>query len=406
MAGDGGPPDRLGSLFGRLLAATGLSNLGDGLLAAALPLLVAGITRDPVQVAGATFAYQLPWLVTSLVSGALIDRLDRRWVMVAAQVARAALVASLAAAVALGLVNLPAVYVIAFAVGVAETFFDPATEALVPSLVDARLLTRANGRRQAVEYVGNGLAGPPLGAFLFGVAVALPFYTHAALLVASALLVVTIGGRFRVGGQRGKLRTEIVDGLRWLLRHRVLRTLAVMAGIINLFVTAIVATFVLFAQDVLGVREVGYGLLLTGLGLGGVIGAFTGPRLVAAVGPGRTIQLVLLGQAALTAIAGATSSRWVVGAGLFLFGMLGTAWNIVSVTLRQTLTPDELRGRVSGAARLLAWGSQPVGAIVGGGLASLFGLRAPFFAAGAVWVVMTVLTRRIITNRNLTPRVP
>lgn len=392
----------LGSRFGRLLTAAAISNLGDGVGGVAFPLLVATLTRDPLQVAGVTFALQLPWFLMAVISGALVDRMDRRRVMVITDLVRGGIVVGLAVAVGAGMVNLPLLYLAAFALGLAETFFDPASEAIVPSLVARDQLATANGRRQAAEFVGNSFAGPPLGAVLFGFMAALPFYFDAATFFVAAALVAALTGSFRA--ERAvitTLRADVGEGLRWLLRHRVLRTLASMAGITNLFGTAIVSVFVLFAQDILGVSEFGYGVLLTAIGLGGLTGAFVAPLIVRRLGQGTTAQSTILAQAVLAILAGSLSNPYLTGVILFGYGVLITTWNTVSVTLRQSLTPDQLRGRVAGAARLLAWGSQPIGAVLGGVIAKAAGLRAPFFVAAAAWVLLAAGTARIINNRTI-----
>lgn len=394
--------DSLGSNFSRLVAAAGISNIGDGVLSAALPLVVATITRDPVLVAGATVAATLPWFVLALVSGALVDRLDRRRVMVITDTFRAILIAALGLAVATGAVNLPIIYLVAFGLGTAETFFDTSAEAFLPSLVKRSQIETANGRIQGVEWVGNAFAGPPLGALLFGMAASLPFFFDAGTFLLAAVLIFLITGSFRAERTEHKpLREEITSGLRWLFHQKVLRTLAIMAGITNLFVVGVISIFVLFAQDILLVGDAGYGVLLATLGLGGLIGALTAPRIIPVIGPGRTIQAVVVLQAALILVFGLNSNPWLAGLMMAMFGFLIVGWNVVSVSLRQTLTPDALRGRVSSAARMVSWGAQPLGAIVGGLIASSFGLQAPFFVAAAAWLIMAFVTAPIVNNRTI-----
>lgn len=392
----------LGRNFSKLLAASGISNIGDGVLSAAFPLVVASITRDPVLVAGATVAQTLPWFALALISGALVDRMDRRRVMVITDTFRAVLIAVLGLTVATDVVNLPIIYVIAFALGTAETFFDTSAEAFLPSVVSKPQIEAANGRIQGVEWVGNAFAGPPLGALLFGFTASLPFFFDAATFLIAAVLVALIAGTFRAERSDPRpLREEITSGLRWLFRQRVLRALAAMAGVTNLFVMGVISIFVLFAQDILLVSDAGYGVLLATLGVGGLIGAITAPRLIPMVGPGTTIQAVVVLQAGMIFVFGLNSNPWLAGLLMALFGFLIVAWNVVSVSLRQTLTPDPLRGRVSSAARMVSWGTQPLGAVMGGLLASAFGLRAPFFVAAAAWLLMAFVTLPIVNNRTI-----
>ena len=393
---------KLGARFDKLSIAAGVSNIGDGVSDAAFPLLVASLTRDPLLVAAATLIGRLPWLLFALISGALVDRMDRKRVMVITNVLRALGIGLMAWGVATDRVELFAIYVVAFGLGVAETFFDTSAEALVPRLVDIDDLPPANGRLQALEWVGGAFAGPPLGALLFAVFAALPFFLDAASFAIAAVFILLIPGSYR--SERvidTSVREDIAGGLKWLWNQRVVRTLALMAGVTNLFTFGIIAVFVLYAQDILGVSDVGYGVLLATLGVGGLLGAVIGPRLVLSLGSGNTIRLTLVAQIVLTALFGFTSNVYVVGALLLLYGLLITAWNIVAVSLRQGLTPDEIRGRVAGASRLLAWGAQPLGALLGGLVASAFGLRAPFFVASVAFVIATALVWSIISNETI-----
>jgi len=395
---------RLGRRFGYLLTASAISNLGDGFMGAAFPLLVATLTRDPVLVAGATLAGRLPWLLFAVPSGALVDRMDRRRVMVTTNLVRATLVGVLTWTIATGNVTLLLVYGVAFALGTAETFFDTSSEALVPLIVERDLLPNANARFQLFEWAGNAFIGPPLGAALFAAAAALPFGLNAGsfAIAAGFIALVTVAQRPRQPRTGASLRTEVLEGLTWLWRQPVLRTLALMAGVTNLVTFGIIAIFVLFAQDVLGLEEAGYGILLATLGVGGLVGASFAAKVVAKVGPGVAAQATVVIGSILNGILGTTSNPWVAGTVLFTYGLSITLWNVVSVSLRQSITPDELRGRVAGASRLVTWGAQPVGAALGGVAAAWFGLRAPFFVAAVGLLATFLLTVRLVNNETIT----
>lgn len=393
---------RLGSDFDKLSVAAGISNIGDGIMGAAFPLLVASLTRDPLLVAGATLAGRLPWFLFALFSGALVDRLDRRRVMVWTDLLRAAGVGLLAWGVGTGEVGLISVYTIAFGLGVAETFFDTSAEAFTPRLVARRDLPAANGRLQGLEWVGGSFIGPPIGAALFVAAASLPFSLNAVSFALAAFLVFAIRGEFRTERlEKTTLRSDVVVGLRWLWAQRVVRTLAFMAGTTNFFSFGIISIFVLFAQDILEVPDAVFGVLLAAMGVGGLLGALASPRIVKWIRSGNTLRLSVSLQVVATMVMGSTSNAWIAGATMALYGFLITSWNIVSVSLRQELTPDDLRGRVAGAARLLAWGSQPLGALVGGWVAAAFGLRSPFFLAAAAFAVMLALTWTVISNDSI-----
>ncbi len=393
---------KLGSRFDKLSIAAGISNIGDGVVGAAFPLYVAVLTREPMLVAGATLVSRLPWFLFALISGALVDRMDRKRVMVVTDVLRAAGIAVLALGVWSGDAGLIAVYAIGFGLGVAETFFDTAAEAFTPQLVSDDRLPAANGRLQAVEFVGGSLAGPPVGALLFAVAAAVPFFVDSVSFLVAALVVAMIPGSYR--SERtgdGTIWEDIKEGIGWLWRQRVLRSIVIMAGVINLVAFAIMSIFVLYAQDILGVDEVGYGLLIAVVGVGGLVGAFVSPRIVEIAGPGNTLRMVMGFSGVLSLVFALITSPLVAGVLMVMFGFVITGWNVVSVSLRQALTPDELRARVAGSARLLAWGTQPLGALLGGILGSTLGLTSPFLIGGVVWIGMLFVTLHITRNETI-----
>ena len=344
---------KLGRRFSLLWAAAGVSNLGDGIFFAALPLLVVSLTTDPLAVALASFAGTLPWFLFALLSGALADRLDRRRVMIYVDLARAVLVGVLAIAVLTDVVSLPLIYLIAFLLGSAETLFDTSSEAIIPNLVPDGSLPDANGRLQGTVWVTSAFFGPPLGAVLFASFAAAPFLVDSVSFVAAAVLVALISGRYRP--QRDlterSITQDVSEALRWLYHQKVLFTLALMAGTINLFGSAIFAVFVLFITQEIGLSELGYGVLLGVVGLTGLIGALNAPRTIRLLGPGLTIQVIVGVSALLSLAMGFARSTVVVGVIAALYGLFTTSWNVVSVTLRQELTPDDLRGQETGDAR-------------------------------------------------------
>lgn len=393
---------RLGSSFDKLSLAVGVSNVGDGMVAAAFPLLVASLTRDPVLVAGATLAGRLPWFLFALISGALVDRMDRKRVMVITDALRAVGVGGLAWGVSTGDIGILPIYLVAFGLGLSETFFDTAAEAFTPALVNVTDLPAANGRLQGLEWVSGSFVGPPVGAALFAVAASLPFFVDAASFVLAALLVALIPGAYRTDRSvTTTLRADIFSGLRWLWGQRVLRTLALMAGTTNFFTFGIVSIFVLYAQDILDVSDAVYGVLLASLGVGGLLGAVVGPRMVTRIGSGNTLRLSVGIQIVTLILFASTSNGWIAGFLMAVFGTQITWWNVVAVSLRQELTPDEMRGRVAGGSRLLTWGSMPLGAFFGGAVASALGLRAPFFAAAAAFMAMLLLTWTVVANESI-----
>jgi MFS family permease len=395
----------LGAEYRKLWAASAISNLGDGVTLVAGPLLAATLTRDPVLVAGVAFSQRVPWLLFPLISGALVDRLDRRRVMGYVDAARTALIGALGITLLLGWVSLPLMYAIFFLMGTLETLFDNASQAIIPAVVSRDRLERANSRLYAAEIISNQLAGPPLGGFLFSVAVAVPFLLDAGTFAAAAVLILALRGKFRPERPEGAppttLLAEIGEGLRWLWNHRLIRTLAIMLGVFNMTFAATDAIFVLFAQDVLGLGSFGYGVLVTSWAVGGLIGSLMADKIVAWLGSGRALQASVLVSALVLAVVALSENAFVVWAAFLLVGVTVVVWNVITVSFRQAVVPEDIFGRVNSVYRLLGWGGLSVGALLGGFLAWGFGLTVPFWFAAAVLAIMLFLTLPLVNNHTV-----
>lgn len=399
------PQEPLGPNYRKLWVASAVSNLGDGVRLTALPLMAAEITRQPAQIAAIDLASTLPWFLFALLAGAFVDRVDRRHAMGAANIIRAILVGALALSVLADNATLVLLYVVAFLLGCAETVYDNANQAILPSLVRKDQLERANGRIWAAEFTTNQFAGPPLGAFLFVTAAAAPFFLDSASFLISALLVLSFSGSFKAprdeGLPRTTMRSDIAEGLRWLWNHKLLRTLAMMLGTWNALNTAAFSIFVLFALEILDVTEVGYGILMSSLVVGSVAGSLSGSAVSRRLGPGTTLRVAVVSGAALVLVIGLTSNPYVVGVMFAIEGFAATVWNVITVSMRQAIIPDRLLGRVNSVYRMFGWGSMPIGAALGGFLGTVFGLRAPYFVMAGGLALMAALTAPLINNRTI-----
>ncbi len=382
----------LGGQFVKLWAASAASNLGDGVWLVAAPLLAASLTRDPALVAGLAFAQRLPWLLFGLLGGALADRLDRRRTMVMVALFRASLVGMLGLAVLLDRATMPLLYAVFFLIATGETLFDTSAAAMVPAVVAREALPKANARLAGTWTVTNQFVGPPLGGVMFSAAASLPFLLGAGGLSCAAALLTTLRGTFKAepeaGEARGTLLAEIGEGVRWLWRHRLLRTISLAMALLNLTLVAQVSIMVLFAEERLGLGPGGYGALLTAYGVGGVVGGLIAERVLACVGEGAYLRLAIVIEGAAPAAIALSSSGFVVGTVLALFGVHAVVWGALLSTLRQELTPDRLRGRVRSVHALIEYGTAAPGALLGGLLATRFGLTAPFWLGAAAGVLL------------------
>jgi MFS family permease len=379
-------PARLGADFIKLWIASAVSNVGDGITMAAGPLLVASLTTDPTPVAGAVFVQQLPWLLFSLISGAYVDRVDRRRLVVGVNILRGTALSGLVLAMTAGSVTVPIVYVVFFLLGAGETLADTASAALLPAVVAAEKLGSANARLMATFTIGNQFVAKPLGAWLFITAAALPFGVDALSFFIAAVLVSTLRPRIpaQPTGPRARLRTDIAAGMRWLWRHSVLRTLAVTMGLGNVVFCAAFAVFVLYARQRLQLSDVGYGLLLTTFAIGGLLGTTIATRVQTRFGSANVLRAGLVIEALTHATLAATTSPWVAATVLVIFGVHTMAWGVIVVTLRQRVVPGDLLGRVSSVYSLLDLGGAAIGSLLGGVFATVLGVTAPFWIAAGV----------------------
>jgi MFS family permease len=385
--------------FWRLWSASAASNLADGLFFIALPLLAVRLTDSPILIAGLAIAGRLPWLVFVLVAGALADRLDRRTTMRNVQLFRVAVVGILAGLALMDALSLPVLYVAAFVLGVGETLFDTAAQSILPSVVDKEQLATANGRLYGVELVMNQFIGPPLGGLLIGLSVPLVLASSIVGYALAALGLTMVVGSFRPqrSGPPTRMTADIAEGLRYLWRNRVLRTMAFMVGGMNLASTATFAVLVLYAVSPgpMSLSEPGFGVLLTTFAIGSLLGSFVAAPLQRRFGRVRMLFLSVVIIGAGIAVPAFTTSAIIIGASFAVSGLFIVVWNVITVSLRQRIVPDSLLGRVNAGYRLFAWGTQPIGALLGGLVGEVLGLQAVFLLGGALGLTM-LLARLVI----------
>ncbi|WP_436530202.1 MFS transporter [Actinoplanes sp. HUAS TT8] len=394
------------SNFVRLWTAAAVSNLGDGVTMVAGPLLLATVSDSPALIAGGAFAGQLPWLLFSLVSGAFVDRLDRRRVVVVVNLARAGVLAGLAAVIASGHVSVPVIYAAVFLLGVGETLADTAYGALLPAAVAPQDLERANGRLAATFTIADQFAGKPVGAWLYGVAAAVPFGVDAVSFVVAAGLIASLrlGPPVPAVHDRRDLRVEIGEGLRWLGRHRLLRTLATGMGVANIAFCAAFAVFVLYARERLGLSDVGYGFLLTTFAVGGLVGAGSAARLAHRFGTARVLRAGLIVEVITHLTLAVTTNPIVAGSVIVIFGVHTTVWGVLVASIRQRTVPDQLRGRVGSAFGLLETGGAAIGWLLGAALTQFWSVTTPFWLAAFAMLTVVAAAWRPLSRADTMSR--
>jgi MFS family permease len=376
-------PARLGTGFRWLVGSSWVTNLGDGMLIAAGPLLVASQTRNPVLVSAAMLALTAPWLVVGLLAGALADRLDRRVVIMAANAVRGTVLAGLCVTIVTGHVNIAVVLLAMLALGTAETFVDATAGTLTPMLVDKRDLGIANARLMTGMITGNQLVGPAVGALLFSVGMVWPFALTVVCIAVGVVLVSRIGTP--PGAVRAEvdthIRQDIADGVRWLMGNPPVRTLAIIIVVFNVTWAAPWAVLVLWALERVGIDEAGFGLLTTAAALGGLLATFSYGRLERLVPLATLMRTVLLAEVVFHLAMALTTSAWAAYPLMFFFGAYAFVWGTLSQAVRQRAVPSELQGRVGSVYMICVMGGMLVGSLLGGVIAQAWGLTAPWWFA-------------------------
>ena len=423
----------LGKNYWRLFTAHAVSNLGDGIAAIAYPWLASAVTRSPFLIALVAVASRLPWLIFTLPAGVITDRFNRGKIIVAMDIARGCLALLVAIVVTLESDSLPklnevssltdletnwTLYIVlivtALLFGFAEVLRDNSAQTLLPSVVEKNNLESANGKLWSVEYVTNSFIGPPLGSFLLGIAIFLPFYIDSAAFFISAGLIATlIPSLKRVDTEKKveklNFRAEIKEGFTWLWNHELLRPMALILGALNAIGALTTAVFILFAQEILETSLFIFAVLGTAGAVGGSLGGILGPKISKKLGSGPSLYLTLLSGPIIALIIGVSSSWHLFYLLTAISTVFAVLWNVITVSLRQSIIPSHLLGRVNSVYRFFAWGSIPIGTLLGGALVDLvelmgdreIALRSPYFLSAFLGLALFIFAAPRLTTAKI-----
>lgn len=393
--------------YWRFLIAALLANIGDGIRLAAFPLLASSLTADPIMVASVTAAQALPWLVAGLAAGSLADRRSARTLMLAADSGRFIVLVGLIVLIVTEQVTIGALLIEACVLGLGEIVRDTAAQTVIPRLVGKAMLERANGRLVAAEVLGGEFVGPPVGAALFVMGVALPFVANGAALALCVLLVLSIPMTLLASRMATSeiyptaIDDGVVAGLRWLRGELLLCSLVATVAAIALADSAWFATLVLFVRHGLELPETAFGWLLAVGGLGGVFGALVAERLIGG-SRHRAVLAWSLGAGGVTpALLIIAPHLWAVVGVVVVTSASFAILNVASVSLRHRLVPESLLGRTTATAGTITFGATALGALVGGAVAAAGGLRAPFALTALLGIAATVVW--LASSRGLSP---
>jgi MFS family permease len=415
-----------------LWTATAISNLGDGISGVAYPWVASAVTRSPLLIAAAGFASRLPWLIFTLHAGVITDRFDRRKLIIAMDAIRGVLTLIVGAIVLLNKDSLPSLknlssitdletnwplyitlVMTAFLFGLADVLRDNSAQTLMPSVVEAENLEKANGRMWSAESLTNSFIGPPLGSLLIGIAIYLPFFVDAGTFFVAVALIASISGSFKLVEEKPRekinFKEEIKEGYRWLWSHDLLRPMAIILGALNLVGTMVAATFILYTQEVLNTSVFVFAVLGTAGAVGGIAGGLIAPKVSEKIGSGPSLWLSLAMGPIGAVIIGTTSCWQLVWVVLLFQSFFSILWNTITVSLRQSIIPTYLLGRVNSVYRFFGWGSIPIGMFLGGAIVSIahyfvsreMALRTPYLVGAVLGLLIFVFAAPRLTTKAI-----
>ena len=394
----------MGPAFNRLWAGSIISNLSDGVLIAAAPLLAITLTDSTVLISIIGAMVMLPWLLFAMPIGVMVDRVDRRFILAGSNAIRSAVVGVMALGIATGQVTIYWLIISAFVIGVCEVATDTTAQSLIPQILDEEHYEKGNSRLQISETVIQGFIGSPLSGFLYAIAIWLPFFINSIGYAVATLLAISIPIQYlqdvrTENNKEGQPHfiEDIKFGIKYLYNHKVLRRLVVTTASIGVCYSAATATTVLFIIKELGLAPRYFGVILTIQGLGALFGAIVAPRASKKFGRSIMMTLGITASSVLILIQGFSPNIYVFVLLATLGGFTISQWNILLMATYQTIIPNELYGRIHGTRRTLVWGLMPIGSLLGGVLAH-FSLRLPMYVGGVIASVIALSSIKFLLS--------
>jgi MFS family permease len=389
--------DSLGPGFNRLFSASVISNLADGLLAVAAPLLAITLTKDPILISMLSAFVMLPWLLFAIPIGLIVDRVDKRLLVTFTNTLRFVIAGLVALAITTDTITIYWLLLATFLIGICEVAADTAAQSLIPVILEKKNFERANSRLNIAETVIQNFVGAPLSGFLYATAIVLPFMLNSLGFLIAAIFVFLIPAHLIVTPQdkeqevkeRDSFISEIKFGLKYLWNDRPLRRLVATTTSLGFFYSLSTSTLILFITETLGVAAKYFGLLMAGAGSGAVLGGIVTPPLSKKFGRGAVLAVAIFISSITVLFQGLSPNVWIFGAIGFISSFSITNWNILLMSCYQVLIPAELYGRIHGARRTFVWGVMPIGAFTGGVIAQS-GLRVPLIVGGIATTLISI----------------
>lgn len=394
----------MGPAFNRLWASSIVSNLSDGILIAAAPLLAISLTDSTVLISAIGAMVMLPWLLFAIPIGAIVDRIDRRFILAGANATRSAVVGVLALLIATDQVTIYWLLIASFVIGMCEVAADTTAQSLIPQILEEKNFEKGNSRLQISETVIQGFVGAPLSGFIYAIAIALPFFINSIGLAVASLLALSIPIKYLqdvrtddVEKEKTKFVADMKFGIKYLFNEKVLRRLVVTTALIGVCYSMGTATMVLFIIKELELPKQLFGVILTIQGIGAITGAFMAPRLSKKFSRSKVMTFGITSSSMVLLLQGFSPNIYIFVALATFGGFAVSQWNILLMATYQTVIPNELYGRIHGTRRTLVWGMMPIGSLMGGVLAH-YSLRLPMYVGGAIATTLAFLSIGFLLN--------
>ena len=394
----------MGPAFNRMWASSIVSNLSDGILIAAAPLLAISLTDSTVLISAIGAMVMLPWLLFAIPIGVLVDRVDRRYILAGANATRSAVVGVLALLIATDHVTIYWLLVASFVIGVCEVAADTTAQSLIPQILEEKNFEKGNSRLQISETVIQGFVGAPLSGFIYAIAIALPFFINSLGLAVASLLALSIPIKYLqdvrtddVGKEKKKFVADMKFGIKYLFNEKALRRLVITTASIGVCYSMATATMVLFIIKELELPKQLFGVILALQSIGAITGAFMAPRLSKKFGRSKVMTFGIVSSSVLILLEGFSPNIYVLVTLSTFGGFAISQWNILLMATYQTVIPNELYGRIHGTRRTLVWGMMPIGSLIGGVLAH-YSLRLPMYVGGVIASILAFLSIGFLLN--------
>ena len=389
--------EKLGPAFNRLFSASVISNLSDGLLAVAAPLLAISLTKDPILISMLSAFVMLPWLLFAIPIGLIVDRSNKRLLITFTNSIRFITAGLVALAISTDTITIYWLLLATFLIGTCEVATDTAAQSLIPVILEKKNFEKANSRMNIAETVIQNFIGAPLSGFLYATAIVLPFILNSLGFLIAAFFVFMIPAHLISQGssaetpvtEKKSFISEIKFGLNYLWNDRPLRRLVATTTSLGFFYSLSTSTLILFITEILEVQAKYFGVLMAGAGSGGVLGGILTPILSKKFGRGAVLAIAVFISSITVIFQGLSPNVWVFGVIGFISTFAITNWNILLMSCYQVLIPADLYGRIHGARRTFVWGVMPIGALLGGVIAQS-GLRLPLIVGGIATTLISI----------------